>query len=130
MKDRKNPFCVISIEADKNGMHYIQTNSGWTENPYSDYVVVPDEMVQDILKTKGYCEFETKDENIIDFEWVKNEETGKPEKVEKVVGTRKVVSKWTAGIIPEVEEPEQPISETERLRADIDYIAIMTGVEL
>lgn len=130
MNNRKNPFCVISIEADKNGMHYIQTNSGWTENPYSDYVVVPDEMVQDILKTKGYCEFETKDENIIDFEWVKNEETGKPEKVEKVVGTRKVVSKWTAGIISEVEEPEQPISETERLRADIDYIAIMTGVEL
>ena len=27
-------------------------------------------------------------------------------------------------------ETEQPISETEQLRADVDYIAIMTGVEL
>ena len=33
-----------------------------------------------------------------------------------------------------VEEPsvetEEPISETDQLRADIDYIAVMTGVEL
>ena len=121
MKDRKNPFCVISIEADKNGMHYIQTNSGWTENPYSDYVVVPDEMVQDILKTKGYCEFETADEDVIGFEWVKNEETGKPEKVEKVIGTRKVVSKWVAGVIPEVE----PLPESEpTMEDDIDALLV------
>lgn len=40
------------------------------------------------------------------------------------------VTKWIAGIIPEIEEPEQPISEIEQLRADIDYISIMTGVEL
>ena len=30
----------------------------------------------------------------------------------------------------ETEETEQPVSEIEQLRADIDYIAIMTGVEL
>lgn len=40
------------------------------------------------------------------------------------------VTKWIAGIIPEIEEPEEPISEIEQLRADIDYISIMTGVEL
>lgn len=31
---------------------------------------------------------------------------------------------------PEVEETEKPITEIEQLRADIDYLAIMTGVEL
>lgn len=33
---------------------------------------------------------------------------------------------------PSVEIPgtEEPITETEQLRADIDYIAVMTGVEL
>lgn len=40
------------------------------------------------------------------------------------------VTKWTAGTIPEVEEAEKPVSPIEQIRADIDYIAIMTGVEL
>ena len=40
------------------------------------------------------------------------------------------VTKWTAGTIPEVEEPEQIVSAEEQLRADIDYIAIMKGVDL
>ena len=40
------------------------------------------------------------------------------------------VTRWTAGTIPEIEEPEQPITEIERLRADIDFLAVMTGVEL
>lgn len=41
------------------------------------------------------------------------------------------VTKWVAGTIPEPEPtPEPKPSEVERLRADIDFIAIMTGVEL
>lgn len=40
------------------------------------------------------------------------------------------VTKWTAGIIPEVKETEKPVSELEQLRADTDYIAVMMGVEL
>lgn len=43
------------------------------------------------------------------------------------------VTKWTAGTIPETPEvpvPDPPINEIEQLRADVDYIAIMTGVEL
>ena len=40
------------------------------------------------------------------------------------------VTGWVAGELPEVEEiPEQP-DEVEQLRADVDYIAVMTGVEL
>ena len=40
------------------------------------------------------------------------------------------VTKWTAGEIPETPEEEAPITEAERLRADIDFIAAMTGVDL
>lgn len=40
------------------------------------------------------------------------------------------VTKWTAAEIPETPEEETPITEAEQLRADIDYIAAMTGVDL
>lgn len=40
------------------------------------------------------------------------------------------VTNWVAGTIPKVEESKRPVTEVEQLRADIDYIAIMTGVEL
>lgn len=41
------------------------------------------------------------------------------------------VTKWTPGKIPEPEpEPEPEPTELEQLRADVDYIAMETGVEL
>ena len=40
------------------------------------------------------------------------------------------VTKWIAGEMPVTEKAQLPVSEVEQLRADIDYIAIMTGVEL
>lgn len=50
--------------------------------------------------------------------------------VEEIDGVMTVTS-WTAGTLPEPEPtPETEPSEVEQLRADIDYIAIMTGVEL
>lgn len=111
MKDieqiKQNPFCVISIATHgENEMHYIQTNSGWSENPYGkDYAVVPDEMVQDIMATKGFCDITLNED-----------------------GTE-VVS-FIAREIPEIPEPETPVSEMEQLRADIDYLAAITGVTL
>lgn len=104
---RKNLFCVISKEAHGDyAAHDVQTNSGWTENPYGEgYAVVPDEIVQEVVATHGFCDI------------VLNEE-----------GTELV--SFTAREIPVIEEPEQPISETERLRADIDYIAALKGVVL
>lgn len=104
---RKNWFCVISKSTfNEYELHDIQTDSGWTENPYgAEYAVVPDDMVQDIMATRGYCDIVLNDK-----------------------GTE-VVS-FTAREIPEIPEPEAPIGEAEQLRADIDYIAVMTGVEL
>ena len=40
------------------------------------------------------------------------------------------VTKWTAGEFPEPEKIEESVSDIEQLRADVDYIAVMTGVEL
>lgn len=104
---RKNPLCVISMATYGDyAMHDIQTNSGWNKNPYGEeYAVVPDDMVQDIMETRGFCDIVLNDDNT------------------------EVVS-FTAREIPEIEKPELPVSEVEQLRADVDYIAVMTGVEL
>lgn len=59
MKVRKNWFCVISKETfGEYAVHDIQTNSAWNTNPYEDYAVVPDEMVEAIMETRGFCDVE------------------------------------------------------------------------
>lgn len=62
---RKNPFCVISKKTFGDyKTHNIQTNSTWSENPYGDdYAIVPDEMVQDIMATQGFCDIVLNDDN-------------------------------------------------------------------
>lgn len=40
------------------------------------------------------------------------------------------VTKWVATDIPEIEEPTPTPTELEQLRADVDYIAVMTEVTL
>ena len=57
--ERKNPFCVISKESDENGWHDLQTNGAWTRNPYGEaFAVVPDNLVEDIMETYGFCDLE------------------------------------------------------------------------
>ena len=104
---RQNLMCVISVAVyGEHKVHDIQTNSGWSINPYGKkYAIVPDSMVQDIMATRGFCDITLNKS-----------------------GTE-VVS-FVAREIPEIPEPEQPISELEQLRADIDYISAMMGVEL
>lgn len=55
---RVNPFCVISKNTfGEYAVRDIQTNSAWGANPYgNDYAVVPDDMVTDILETRGFCD--------------------------------------------------------------------------
>lgn len=93
---------IIEIQALENGGHRNQT--GNFKNVPEGWAVIPDDM-----ETPNFPFGEVEAEEV------------------KGVMT---VTKWTAGTIPEAEEPEQPISETEQLRADVDYIAVMTGVEL
>lgn len=88
---RKNPFCVISKATfGEYAVHDIQTNSTWSSNPYGeDYAVVPDDLVEGILATRGFCDIELNED-----------------------GTE-VVS-FTALEIPEIPEPE-PEPSTEEI---------------
>ena len=59
MNIRQNPFCVIAKEPWENGGRDIQRNSAWSANPYGeDYAIVPDDMVESILETRGFCDIE------------------------------------------------------------------------
>lgn len=57
---RVNPFCIISKAVfGEYNVRDIQTNSAWGSNPYGEtYAVVPDDMVVDILETRGFCDIE------------------------------------------------------------------------
>lgn len=93
---------IVEIKALDNGAH--RNQSGYLLEIPEGYAQIPDDME------------------------LKNFPFGKV--TAKEIDGVMTVTEWVAGVIPEVEEPEPPITETERLRADIDYIAIMTGVEL
>ena len=57
---RKNPLTVISksTHGSYNGRS-IQSSSAWTSNPYgSEYAIVPDDMVEAIFETRGFCDIE------------------------------------------------------------------------
>lgn len=56
-EERINPFCVISKETfGEYAVRDIQTNSSWATNPYEDYAIVPDDMVEGIMETRGFCD--------------------------------------------------------------------------
>lgn len=100
--ERKNHFCVIGKTANENGWHDLQTNSAWSSNPYGDeYAVVPDDMVESIMETFGYCDLELNED-----------------------GTE-VVS-FTATEIPDIPSPEP--EPTDELTTDDLANAILEGV--
>nr|DAI96399.1 MAG TPA: hypothetical protein [Caudoviricetes sp.] len=94
---------IIEIQARSNGAHRNQTVSG--------AVVVPDgwAILPDGMDTPNFP-----------FGEVTVNDAAPP-----------VVTSWTAGELPEPEpEPEPEPTEMEQLRADIDFVAAMTGVTL
>ena len=93
---------IIEIQALPNGGHRNQT--GTFKTIPNGYAVIPDDM-------------ETPNFPFGDIE------------VEEINGIM-TVTKWIVGTIPKIEETEQLPTEIEQLRADLDYIAIMMGVEL
>ena len=110
---------IIEIKALKNGAHRNQTGD-FNRIP-DGWAVIPDE-----IETPNFPfgEVEIAEEKITEPRILDDKQ------IEKVVGVKKVVTKWIAGTMPEVKEVEQPISEMEKLRADIDFVAVMAGVEL
>ena len=104
---------IVEIKALDNGAHRNQT--GMLSNIPDGWAVIPGEID---TPNFPFGEIETKDEEVKNIIYVDGKKTEK-------TSTIKVVTKWTAGVIPEME-----VSEVEKLRADIDFVAIMTGVEL
>ena len=102
---RQNPFCVISKDTfGEHEVRDIQTNSSWATNPYGEnYAIVPDNMVQGILATQGFCDI------------VLNEE-----------GTE--VKSFTAREIPDIPEPEPTPEPEGELTTDEMASAIQEGV--
>ena len=100
---RKNPFCVISKATYGDyAVRDIQTNSAWSGNPYgSDYAVVPDDMVGDILATRGFCDIELNED-----------------------GTEVVT--FTPLEVPEIPEPEAQPTQLDRIEAQVTYTALLT----
>lgn len=98
---------IIQIKSLENGSHLNQEQEGTFASIPEGFAVVPEDM-----DTPNYPFGEIE--------------------VEEINGIM-TVTKWTAGAIPDVEETaktEVPITAMEQLRADVDYIAVMTGVEL
>ena len=92
---RLHPLTVISlIVYGEYEVHDIQQNTSWLSNPYENYAVVPDEMVEEIMETRGFCDIELNEE-----------------------GTE-VVS-FTAREIPDIPEPE-PTPTEEDVWAELD----------
>ena len=78
--ERKNPFCVIKIEANENGWHDLQSNSSWSSNPYGDeFVEVEDELVESIMETAGYCDITLNEEGTKCIAFVPTEKPVVPE---------------------------------------------------
>ena len=106
LPQRVNPFCVISKNTfGEYAVRDIQTNSAWGANPYEDYAVVPDEMVTEIMETKGFCDI------------VLNED-----------GTE--VVEFTAREIPEIPVPTPEPSQLDLIEAQVTYTALMTDTLL
>lgn len=104
---RKNPFCVISKETfGEAAVHDIQTNISWEANPYGDsYAVVPDSMVESILRTRGFCDIKLNEDGM-------------------------QIESFTAREIPEVQESEQKPTQLDRIEAQVTYTAMITDTLL
>ena len=102
MVTRKNDFCVIGKESNEHGWHDLQTNSTWSCNPYGDdYAIVPDEMVEAIMETYGYCNIELNEDGT------------------EVVSFEKIP-------IPLMPEPEVTPTQLDIIEAQVTYTAMMT----
>ena len=95
---------IIEIEARADGGHGLQSQSHRTECWLEGWIAVPPQLAQAAWDCRCYCELDIQDGVLVGL---------------------------TPGQMPEREPaPEPEPTAEERLRADVDYLAIMTGVEL
>lgn len=93
---------IIELSAREDGGHGLQSQSHRTECWLEGWVAVPEDLVQAAWDCGGYCSLALDEDGAL-------------------VGLTP---------IPRPAEPEAAPSEVEQLRADVDYLAALTGVEL
>lgn len=93
---------IIEITPREDGGHGVQSQSHRKECWLEGWVAVPEELCPAVWECGGYCELTLDTEG----------------KLTGVTPTQRPP------------EPEPEPSEEERLRADVDFIAAMTGIEL
>lgn len=54
-------YVISKSTCGEYGVRDIQCNANWTSCPYSDYARIPDELVEGILATQGYCDITLND---------------------------------------------------------------------
>lgn len=79
-------------------------------NPVPGLLVFPDDLMPEFLQYNGFVTLDIVNESVVDI--TPNTEA------------------WSAWIASRPETAEEAPSEIEQLRADLEFIAIMTGVEL
>ena len=138
---------IVEIAALSNGAHRNQNNAsvlpdGWAVIP--EGVTAPDtfpfvgleveevthyraiEVEKEVIKTREVTAVNENGEDVTTTE----EYTETEVVTEQEPYTIMTVTGMTAGEVPEAVPAEIAPTEVEQLRADVDYIAIMTGVEL
>lgn len=100
---------MICISANDNGSHDNQEIYDVDQFSFpipDDWAVIPDDM--DIPETFPFVSITTKE-----------------------IGGVQIVTRMTAGIVPApVPEPDPRPTELEQLRADVDFLAAMSAIEL
>ncbi len=94
---------IIQLEALENGQHQLQSQNGREECWEEGYITVPPELEAEAWNCLGWCDLELKDGVLVGI---------------------------TPTEQPEIKLPEPEPTMAERNRADIDFIAAMTGVTL
>ncbi len=91
---------ILKITADSSGRHSVESQNHRTACWMEGWVAVPDSLVEKVVDCGGCCDLVMDGENLVD-----------------VVPHQR----------PEVQSKP---SEMEQLRSDVDYLSMMTGVDL
>lgn len=94
---------IIEINARPDGGHGLQSQSGRTACWLEGWVEVPANLEAQVWATVGYCDLQIEDGKLMG-----------------ITPTEK----------PELEPVTPTPTELEQLRADVDYLSVITGVEL
>lgn len=91
---------IIKITADSKGFHTVESQSHRTECWMDGWVAVPKNLVEKVMDCCGCCDLVMAGDSLVD-----------------------VVPHQQPDVVTEP-------SEMERLRSDVDYLSMMTGVDL